>query len=134
MGAYDSTFQGAIYITPPLSWKQIKDADFMPGTRVMRRGGLAVKYELEVVRVDTEEGPLDRTTAIAVVPASEDSYSGSTILADLQAIASAFGGSHLFSGNIERHGADAGDMSRYKIVAGKAVEYTPEITWPKESE
>jgi hypothetical protein len=122
MGYY-STLQGEITITPPLTHRELRDAD-----PVMVDANRSVYVRVVKTVDESPNGTLTRTTGPAVVP-NEESAKFYELGEDLQALVDAFPG-HDWDGYIERHGEEAGDMERLYVRGGRVVSVMPTITWP----
>lgn len=129
---YLSRYTGRIEIDPPLPWKLFKGSPSHP------RPGFRsdVRLVVEVHEVETDEGLMLRQRAIAVEPASEDSFKGYDMVEHLQAVVDltdAVMGLTAFTGRIDAVGED-GAQWRIKVVNGRVRRFEPVITWPAESE
>ncbi|MFF7096401.1 DUF6205 family protein [Streptomyces rubradiris] len=121
---YNTSVDGEIRIEPPLTWREIKDSQFAGN-------GLDVKLRIEVETVDTDEGPLMRKTAPALVPSWENKYKAYNLVAHVQQAIDTFPG-HTFTGRLNCEGEENGDLWRVVIRDGRAVKVTPRIVWPDE--
>lgn len=120
---------GEIRIEPPLTWKAFETSPFYPPVD----DGSDYNVMLRVVEdtVETEDGPLIRKTADALVSRWDDSFKAYNLLEHVQAAIAAFPG-HTFTGRLECEGEDNTDMWRVEIRNGTAVKVEPTIMWPKE--
>lgn len=123
MGYY-SSFSGSIAITPPLSWREIRDT---PWIREDSTADFRIEVQEEIV--DTDDGQMTAKRGVAVVPWQEDPYKGYNAPTTLGEIVKAFPG-HEFSGEIRVEGEDAGDIWRLVICDGKPVRENAEVVWP----
>ncbi len=127
-----SRYDGRIDIDPPLPWSLIKDSPSYA------RAGFNsdVRLVIEQDEIDTEDGFTIKRRAVAIVPASEDSFKGYDMVAHVQAVVDlAREGGHdaKFSGYIEAV-SEEGDRWRIAVVHGQAREFLPTLTWPAECE
>ncbi len=127
MGYY-TRFTEEIEITPPLTWKQIKNSPFLIEKGY---GSRDIKFRLESSRVETDYGWTMRTDAVAVIPVTEEEMKGYDIEKHLQELIDAFP-EHTFSGFFECKGEETGDLWRLKVKDGKAVRVEPSIVWPED--
>lgn len=130
MGYYTSV-EGAISITPPLAWNEIKDNPFNPKS-TQYDDGMDVKLRITEETVDTDEGQLIRRTAATVIPASSESYKAYYLVEHLQKLIDKHPG-HTFTGRLECNGEEAGDLWRCVVRDGRAVKVTPQLVWPEEA-
>lgn len=121
---YNTSVDGEIRINPPLTWREFKDSPFA-GT------GKDVTFRVEEETVTTEDGPLIRRSAVALVPTWEDSYKAYHLVEHVQEVINAFPG-HTFTGRLECEGEENTDLWRVVVRDGRAVKVTPRIVWPDE--
>lgn len=131
MGYY-TTVDGEITITPPLTWTELKDSPFNPESEA-HDPRLDVKLRIDEEQVDTEEGPLLRRTAGALVPAWEGRAKYYSLVEHTQKLMDALPG-RTFSGRLECEGEEPGDLWRIVIRDGRAVKVEPQIVWPDDAE
>lgn len=122
--SYNTRVTGEIRIEPPLTWREFKDSPFAGDD-------LDVKLHVEAETVDTDDGPLMRKTAAALIPSWEDKYKAYNLVAHVQQAIDAFPG-HTFIGRLECEGEESGDLWRVVFRNGRAVKVTPRIVWPDE--
>lgn len=130
---YNTRVDGEFAINPPLTWNEIKNSPFnQPG-----REGLwcAEKIDLGLrvneTSVDTDDGPLLRRTASALVMPYIDEYRAYTLIEQVQQCIDLFPG-HTFNGRLDCEGEETGDLWRVVIRDGRAVRVEPRIVWPDE--
>jgi hypothetical protein len=121
---YNTSVTGEIRIEPPLAWREFKDSPFAGRD-------MDVKIRIDEETVDTDDGPLIRKTASAIVPAWEDSYKAYKLIEHVQQAIDAFPG-HTFTGRLECEGEENTDLWRVVIRDGRAVRVEPRIVWPDE--
>jgi hypothetical protein len=127
---YTTHVTGEFAITPPLSWSEFQDSRFAPHN-------VALGYEPSLIfrvdedTVDTDEGPLLRRTATALVMREIDEYRERGLVEEVQAAIDAFPG-HAWSGLLKCYGEANTDMWRVVIRDGRAVRVEPTIVWPDE--
>jgi Family of unknown function (DUF6205) len=121
---YNTSVTGEIRIEPPLAWREFKDSPFAGRD-------MDVKLRIDEETVDTDDGPLIRKTASAIVPAWEDSYKAYKLIEHVQQVIDAFPG-HTFTGRLECEGEENTDLWRVVIRDGRAVRIEPRIVWPDE--
>lgn len=129
---YITSARGQIAITPPLTWGQIRESDFLPHD-------LGGKDQLDVALVvdestdDCDEGTLTVRIAVAVEARYQDEARNYNIVRHLQQLIDAFP-DHEFTGRLDCEGEDTGDLWRLEIHDRKAVKVQPRIVWPDGSE
>lgn len=121
---YNTSVSGEIRIEPPLSWREFKDSPFAGRDK-------DVTLHVEAETVDTEDGPLMRKTAVALVPTWEDSYKAYYLVEHVQEAIDAFP-DRTFTGRLECEGEENADLWRVVVRDGRAVKVTPRIVWPDE--
>jgi hypothetical protein len=121
---YNTSVTGEIRIEPPLAWREFKDSPFAGRD-------MDVKLRIDEETIDTDDGPLIRKTASAIVPAWEDSYKAYKLIDHVQQAIDAFPG-HTFTGRLECEGEENTDIWRVVIRDGRAVRIEPRIVWPDE--
>ncbi|MEV8353151.1 DUF6205 family protein [Streptomyces niveus] len=127
---YITHVTGEFAITPQLTWTEIKDSPYSP---IPPAGDDRLELVLRVdeVTVDTDDGPLLRRTASALVMSEIDEYRAYGLLDAVQAAVDAFPG-HEWSGRLECEGEENSDMWRVIIRDGRALKIEPRIVWPDE--
>lgn len=126
---YNTRVSGELTMTPPLAWNEFKNSPFhVPADEY---GDLDVKLAVTEETVDTDEGPLIRKTATALVPAWDDSFKAYHLVEHAQQAIDAFPGRE-WSGRLECEGEEAGDLWRVIVRDGRAVKVEPRIVWPDE--
>ena len=128
---YNVHVDGEIAIDPPLTWREIKDSQWLPENAPKGRAN-AVKFKLAEEMVETDDGTLTRRTAVAIVPLMSDAYRASGLVEAVQAVMDAHGDGHTFTGRFDCDGEDAGDLWRVVLRNGRASKVKPYITWPDE--
>ena len=130
--SYTTHVTGEFAITPPLTWAEFQESRFAPHN-------VALSYEPSLIlrvdedTVDTDEGPLLRRTATALVMREIDEYRERGLVEEVQAAIDAFPG-HAWSGLLECYGEANTAMWRVVIRDGRAVRVEPEIVWPDGSD
>lgn len=126
---YDSSLAGELTIEPPLRWAEYKDSPWY-GVDRARNTGKALRLAEQREKVETDDGPLERRTAEAVVFAWEYPVKMYDLVDELQALVDAFPG-HEFTGEMRGTGTDFGDIWLLRVNADrKAERVLPTITWP----
>ena len=123
---YDNHFTGAITITPPLTWAEIRNGPGVSDARI----------RIVEETVDTETGQNKVLTGDAIVPLEMGTYSGHSVAEDIQTIVDHYGARHAFAGYIQVQwdpGFDDPIPQRYVVVNGHVETVTPELVWPGES-
>lgn len=126
---YSTRYDGAISITPPLTWAEIKNSPYLPDKA--RGKGLDVKLRVIEENVETDDGTLTRRSADAIVPVTEDSYKGYDIVETVQKVIDSHPG-HEFTGRFDCEGEDAADVWRLVVKNGRAVKVKAQIVWPED--
>lgn len=127
---YITHVTGEFTITPPLTWPEFKDSQFAPGN-------ITDSYDPELILrvaeepVDTDDGPLLRRTATALVMREIDEYRAYNLLAQVQTAVDSFPG-HTFTGRLDCEGEESADLWRVVVREGRAVKVEPRIVWPDE--
>ena len=130
MPAYSSHVTGAITITPPLTWAEIKGTKFTgPDLPEWPDAMLRIKTTTE----DTEHGELVFHTADAIVPGTDEKAGFYDLEQNLADIVAEFGAGHEFTGYLERTGEESDDVERYYIRDNAVTRARPEIVWPDEA-
>jgi hypothetical protein len=125
---------GEIRIDPPLTWAEVKDSPFNPANPSWNDEALDVKLHIEEETVETDDGPLTRRTASALIPAWENAYKAYHLMEHLQAAMAAFPG-HTFTGRLACEGCDDNyDLWRVVVRDGRAQRVEPRIVWPDEED
>jgi hypothetical protein len=122
--SYNTRVDGEIRIEPPLTWRDFKDSPFFSNKK-------DVTFRVDEEPVTTDDGPLIRKTAVALVPTWEDSYKAYNLVAHVQEAIDAFP-KHTFTGRLECEGDENTDLWRVIIRDGRAVKVQPRIVWPDE--
>ena len=130
---YNTTVTGEIRIEPPLKWADFKESPFNRTSADAYDGTKNVELRVETETVETEDGPLMRKTAVAVIPAWGGHGKFYNLIEHVQQAIKAFPG-HTFTGRLECEGEDNSDMWRVVIRDGRAVELKPRIVWPDDDE
>jgi hypothetical protein len=127
---YTTHVTGEFAITPPLTWNEFKDSPFAPHNA---KTGYDPSLLLHVDEssVDTDEGPLLRRTATALVMREIDEYRERGLVDEVQRAIDSFPG-HAFIGRLECEGEENTDIWRVVIRDGRAVKVEPRIVWPDE--
>lgn len=129
MGYYTQV-SGEIMIEPPLKWAEFKDSPFYsndPPYDVQRD----VVYRVREEEIETDEGPLTRREADAVVPYTDDRAKFYNIVEQLQELVDAYL-TRTFTGFFHGEGEEAGDIWRLAVRNGKAVKVEAKIVWPED--
>jgi hypothetical protein len=122
---YTTHVTGEFAITPPLTWNEFKDSPFASDD--WRDSDL--KLRIDEQTVNTDDGPLLRRTASALVMREIDEYNSRGLMAQVQKAADSFPG-HTFTGRLECEGEENTDLWRVVIRDGRAVKVEPRIVWP----
>ena len=127
---YTTRVDGEFAITPPLTWNEFKDSEFAPDNA---KSGWEPSLILRVDEdsVDTDEGPLLRRTATALVMREIDEYRERGLVDEVQKAIDSFPG-HTFTGRLDCEGEENTDMWRVVVRDGRAVKVEPRIVWPDE--
>jgi Family of unknown function (DUF6205) len=128
---YITHVMGEFEITPPLTWQELKDSEFAPhNLKSSYEPDLALRVAED--SVDTDEGPLLRRTATALVMRQIDEYRERGLVETVQRAIDSFPG-HTFTGRLDCEGEENTDMWRVVIRDGRrAVRVEPRIVWPDE--
>lgn len=129
--SYLTHITGEITITPALTWREFKDSPFNTRSLDAYDGLKEVKFRTIDETVETDEGPLLRKVAVALVPESDERRKYYQVIEHVQEAIDAFPG-HEFTGRFECAGEDAGDLWRLVVRDGRAVKVEPRIVWPDE--
>ncbi|WP_035796428.1 DUF6205 family protein [Kitasatospora mediocidica] len=124
---YTTKVSGQFTITPPLSWREIKDSPFASP----RWDASDLVLRVEATAVDTEDGQLVRKSASALVMREISEYNCRNLMAQVQKAVDDFPG-HEWSGRLDCEGEENADLWRVVIRDGKAVRVEPRIIWPDE--
>ncbi len=128
--SYRTHVTGEFAIAPPLTWTEFKDSQFAPHN-------ITEPYDPDVIlrvaeeSVDTEDGPLLKRTATALVMREIDEYNSRNLLAQVQKAIDSFPG-HTFTGRLDCEGEGNADLWRVVVRNGRAVKVEPRIVWPDE--
>lgn len=121
---YENHFTGAITITPPLTWAEIRNG---PGV-----SDVSVRIVEETV--DTDTGQNKVLTGDAIVPLPMGRYSGYSVTEDIQAIVDHYAPlGHHFAGYIEMQpdpGFEDQRPSRYVVRGGCVKQIQAQLVWP----
>ncbi|MEU9014307.1 DUF6205 family protein [Streptomyces sp. NPDC048479] len=128
--SYITHVTGEFAITPPLTWTEFKDSEFAPDTIVNSYDPDLILRVAET-SVDTDDGPLLRRTATALVMREIDEYRAHNLLDQVQKALDAFPG-HTWTGRLDCEGQENTDMWRVVVRDGRAVKVEPRIVWPDE--
>jgi hypothetical protein len=127
---YITHVTGEFTITPPLTWNEYKDSEFAPhNIKNSWEPSLALRVDED--SVDTDEGPLLRRKATALVMREIDEYRAYHLIEEVQRAVDAFPGRE-WSGRLECEGEENADIWRVVISDGRAVRVEPRIVWPEE--
>lgn len=127
---YTTHVTGEFAITPPLTWPEFRDSEFAPHN-------ITDRYDPDLIlrvaeeSVDTDDGPLLRRTATALVMREIDEYRAYNLLEQVQKAVDAFPG-HTFAGRLECEGEENTDIWRVVVRNGRVVKVEPRIVWPDE--
>jgi len=124
-------YTGAITITPPLSWAEIRN-----GPRLRD-----VRLRITETSADTDTGRTTTATADAVLPLEDGDCVGGDVAEDIQAIVDHYGRlGHEFAGHIQCDyptgmvGPDEPNRERYVVAGGRVQTVTPRLVWPGEDD
>lgn len=129
--SYSTRIDGSVRITPPLTWKQIKDSPLLRDNFGKARGWPDAHLVVDEAIVHTDDGQLARRTCERIDPMEETR--GDTLVADLQAVIDA-NPEHEFVGQFECFGEEPGDIWRAVIRGRIAVRVEPRIVWPDDAD
>lgn len=127
---YITHVTGEFTIEPPLSWPEFKDSPVAPDN-ITSSYSPSLILRVNEAPVDTDEGPLLRRTATALVMREIDEYRERGLVNEVQAAIDSFPG-HTFTGRLDCEGQENTDMWRVVIRDGRAVRIEPRIVWPDE--
>jgi hypothetical protein len=127
---YTTYVTGEFAITPPLTWNEFKDSPFAPHN-VKSGWEPSLILRVDEDSVDTDEGPLLKRTADALVMREISEYRERGLVDEVQSAIDSFPG-HTWYGLLECEGEENTDMWRVAIRNGRAVRVDPEIVWPNE--
>ncbi|MEU9333188.1 DUF6205 family protein [Streptomyces sp. NPDC048290] len=130
---YITRVDGEFAITPPLTWNEIKSSPFTQPGREGLWGALKIDLGLRVdeTSTDTDDGPLLRRSASALVMPHIDEYRDRGLVEQVQRCIDLFPG-HTFTGRLDCEGEENTDLWRVVIRDGRAVRVEPRIVWPDE--
>lgn len=128
--SYTTRVTGEFTISPPLAWNEFKDSPFSPHTQALD-DELELVLRVDETTVQTDDGPLLRRTASALLMKEIDEYRARHLLQVVQQAVDAFPG-HTFTGRLECEGDDNADMWRVVVRDGRAIKIEPRIVWPDE--
>lgn len=126
---YTTHVTGEFAIEPPLTWNEFKDSEFAPHNITGWTTSLTLRISED--SVDTDEGPLLKRTATALVMREIDEYRERGLVAEVQKAIDSFPG-HTFTGRLDCEGEENTDLWRVVIRDGRAVRVEPRIVWPDE--
>ena len=127
---YTTHVDGEFAIEPPPTWNEFKDSEFAPhNAKNSWEPSLILRVTEE--SVDTDEGPLLKRTATALVMREIDEYRERGLVAEVQKAIDSFPG-HTFTGRLECEGEENTDLWRVIVRNGRAVRVEPRIVWPDE--
>lgn len=129
---YNTCFSGEITITPPLTWREIKDSPWLPERA--KADYADVKFKLDEQTIETDDGQVIRRHAVALVPLTDEEYKGYDIVETVQKILDSYRDGHTFTGRFDCEGEQTGDMWRLVVRDGRAVKVEPRIVWPDDSD
>lgn len=129
---YLSRLTGRMEITPPMRWAHVRDSRFLASSGA----DTCVRYEVETVTEDTDDGEQTIRQAVAVVPRYGDWIKAYTLVDDLANIADEVhrAGSCL-TGYLYRKGERTTDVDRLRVDGWDSrrrtvVVQTAEMRWP----
>lgn len=126
---YHTSLAGGFEITPPLRYVEYKDSRHN-GMQRARDNSLGVYLVETSDTVETDNGPLERRSAVRVSyawPSPEKLYD---VVTELQALVDAYP-DHEFTGEFRGVGTDFGDIWLLRVGEDrKVVRVLPRITWP----
>lgn len=128
--SYTTHVTGEFAIEPPLTWPEFKDSKFTPDN-VKGKWDVSLVLRITEDTVDTDEGPLLRRTATALVMREIDEYRAHRLLDEVQEAVSSFPG-RTFTGRLDCEGEENTDLWRVIVRDGRAVRIEPRIVWPDE--
>jgi hypothetical protein len=118
-----------MHIEPPLKWAEFKDSKHY-GLDRAREAGLGVHLLVKTEHVETDDGPMERRTAVALEFAWTEWVKLYDIVEELQALVDAHP-DHDFVGEFQGTGTAFGDMWLLRVNENRKVErILPTITWP----
>lgn len=128
--SYTTHVSGGFAIEPPLTWQEFKDSPYSP---IPPAGDARLELVLGIAEetVDTDDGPLLRRTASALVMSEIDEYRAYGLIDAVQAAVDSFPG-HEWSGRLECEGKENTDIWRVIIRNGRALKIEPRIVWPED--
>jgi uncharacterized protein DUF6205 len=127
---YTTHVTGEFIVTPPLTWAEYKDSRFAPHN-ISEPWEPSLILRVDEDTVDTDEGPLLRRTATALVMREISEYRAHGLVDEVQEAVDAFPG-HGWSGRLDCEGEENTDIWRVAIRDGRAVRVEPRIVWPDE--
>lgn len=127
---YTTHVTGELAIEPPLFWPEFKDSRFAPNN-ITSSYTPSLVLRVTEESVDTDEGPLLKRTATALVMREIDEYRERGLVDEVQSAIDSFPG-HTFTGRLDCEGEENTDIWRVVIRDGRAVKVTPRIVWPDE--
>lgn len=137
MGYY-SRVSGAFFITPPITYAELKNAgydeitpDSKPRERYvnLHEGWGELSLIVKSTTVDTPDGFLTTVTANEVA-ACEELMKAYHITASIERLISDFGETHQIAGSVYVYGEEDGDIWRIRINDNVVSEERPKLVWP----
>lgn len=134
--SYTTDFTGEIRINPPIPWAEIKNSPFTERTDhyTWYPDSKDVKFEIEEIFTETDQGTLITRSAVAVISAEQEEPRGRDTTKHLQELIDAHGDGRTFTGHLDAAGERAGDLWRLQVRNGRAVVVKPRIVWPDDDE
>ncbi|MEU9065838.1 DUF6205 family protein [Streptomyces sp. NPDC048306] len=127
---YTTHVTGEFAIEPPLTWNEFKDSPFAPDNAPSRHEPSLI-LRVSEDQVNTDDGPLMRRTATALVMREIDEYRERGLVDEVQRAIDSFPG-HTFTGRLECEGEENTDIWRVVVRGGRATRIEPQIVWPDE--
>lgn len=121
-----TTIAGEIHITPPLTWKEIRDKGYIDGFPEGQWS--AVRLVVSSEETETDDGTVTRKEGVAVIPSEVGPYKAYNLEARVQRIIKDFP-RHSFHGYLECVG-DEGELWRVYAKNREVRKVEPEIVWP----
>lgn len=127
---YTTHVTGEFAIEPPLTWPEFKDSPFAPDN-VASSWDPSLILRVTEESIDTDQGPLLKRSATALVMRDIDEYRERGLVDEVQSAIDSFPG-HTFTGRLECEGEENTDIWRVTIRDGRARRIEPRIVWPDE--
>ncbi|MGW4670132.1 DUF6205 family protein [Streptomyces sp. NPDC004324] len=124
---YTTRVDGEFAIEPPLTWTEFKDSEFASD----HIGAPDLVLRVTEEAIDTDDGPLLKRTATALVMREIDEYRAHNLLAQVQKAVDSFPG-HTFTGRLDCEGEENTDLWRVVVRDGRALKIVPQIVWPED--